>query len=50
MGTKHGFTRMKKVAQAKSAASGWNKHVNKPQKRIANKVLRRMLKDSDGYL
>jgi hypothetical protein len=40
-----GFTRLKKLAQGKSDASGWNKHVNKFQKRIANKVLRRMLKD-----
>lgn len=39
-----GFTKLKKLAQAKSDASGWNKHVNKLQKRIANKVLRRMLK------
>ena len=40
-----GFTKMKKAAQAKSDASGWNKHVNKFQKRIANKVLRRALKE-----
>ena len=39
------FTKMKKAAQAKSDASGWNKHVNKSQKRVANKVLRRMLKE-----
>lgn len=45
MGTKHGFGRMKKMAQAKSDASGWNKHVNKFQKRIANKVLRRLLRE-----
>ena len=37
MGTKHGFGRMKKMAQVKSDASGWNKHVNK--------FLRRMAKD-----
>ncbi len=36
---------MKKLAQSKSDASGWNKHVNKFQKRIGNKVLRRMLKE-----
>ncbi len=45
MGTIRGFTKLKKTAQAKSDASGWNKHVNKFQKRIANKVLRRMLKE-----
>ena len=38
-----GFTKLKKLAQGKSDASGWNKHVNKLQKRIANKVQRRML-------
>jgi hypothetical protein len=45
MGTKHGFTKIKKYAQGKSDASGWNQHVNKSQKRIANKVVRRVLKD-----
>jgi hypothetical protein len=39
---------MKKLAQSKSDASGWNKHVNKFQKRIANKVMRRMLKDPEA--
>jgi hypothetical protein len=39
-----GLTKLKKLAQGKSDASGWNKHVNNFQKRIANKVLRRMLK------
>ena len=39
-----GFTRLKKLVQSKSDASGWNKHVSKSQKRVANKVLRRMLK------
>jgi len=39
-----GFAKLKKFAQSKSDASGWNKHVNKWQKRIANKVLRRILK------
>ena len=39
-----GFTKLKKLAQSKSDASGWNKHVNKFQKRIGNKVLRRMMK------
>ena len=38
-------TKMKKMAQAKSDASGWNKHVNKSQKRIANKVVRRLLRE-----
>ena len=45
MGTKHGFTKVKKLAQSKSDASGWNRHVNKFQKRIANKVVRRMLRE-----
>ena len=45
MGAKYGFTKVKKMAQAKSDASGWNKHVNKRQKRTANRVLRRMLMD-----
>lgn len=44
MGGVLGFTKLKKFAQSKSDASGWNKHVNKRQKRIANKVLRRILK------
>ena len=44
MGLIPGFSKLKKFAQSKSDASGWNKHVNKRQKRIANKVLRRMLK------
>ena len=39
-----GFTRIKKLAQSKGDASGWNKHVNKFQKRIANKVVRRILR------
>ena len=39
-----GFTKLKKFAQSKSDASGWNRHVNKLQKRIGNKVLRRTLK------
>jgi hypothetical protein len=39
-----GLTKLKKLAQGKSDASGWNKHINKFQKRIANKVLRRMLR------
>jgi hypothetical protein len=39
-----GLTKLKKLAQAKSDASGWNRHVNKFQKRIANKVLRRILR------
>jgi hypothetical protein len=43
------FIKVKQYAQSKSDASGWNKHVNKGQKRIANKVLRRVLKqDTDG--
>jgi len=48
MGTKQGFTKLKKAAQAKSDAEGWNKHVNKAQKRIANKVLRRMVREDLG--
>jgi len=44
MGAIPGFSKFKKLAQSKSDASGWNKHVNKLQKRIANKVLRRILK------
>lgn len=44
LGAKHGFAKVKKLAQSKSDASGWNKHVSKSQKRIANKVVRRMLK------
>jgi hypothetical protein len=44
--TKVSFTtKMKKLAQGKSDASGWNKHVNKSQKRIANKVVRRLLRE-----
>jgi hypothetical protein len=42
------LTKMKKLAQSKSDASGWNKHVNKFQKRIASKVMRRMLRDPDA--
>ena len=45
MGTKHGFGRMRKMAQAKSDVSGWNKHVNKFQKRVANKVVRRLFRE-----
>jgi len=45
-----GFTKFKKLAQSKSDASGWNKHVNKGQKRVANKVVRRLLKqDVERY-
>ena len=36
-----GFTKIKKFAQSHSDASGWNKHVNKFQKKIGNKVVRR---------
>ena len=39
-----GFTKLKKLAQGKSDASGWNRHVNKLQRRIANKVVRRILR------
>jgi len=45
MGTKHGFTKVKKYGQSKSDASGWNKHVNKYQKRIGNKVVRRIWRE-----
>jgi hypothetical protein len=41
MSTVSHTTKLKKYAQGKSDASGWNKHVNKFQKRIANKVMRR---------
>ncbi len=44
MGVIPGFSKLKKLAQSKSDASGWNKHVNKRQKRVANKVLRRILR------
>ena len=43
MSTIRGSIKMKKLSQSKSDASGWNKHVNKLQKRIANKVMGRML-------
>ena len=39
-----GFIKVKQLGQA-HAGAGWNKHVNKFQKRIANKVVRRMLKE-----
>ncbi len=46
MGAIPGFSKLKKFAQSKSDASGWNKHVNKRQKRVANKVLRHVLKQN----
>lgn len=39
-----GFTKVKKYGQSHSDAGGWNKHVNKFQKRIGNKVIRRILR------
>jgi len=36
-----GFIKVKKLGQARAGA-GWNKHVNKFQKRIGNKVIRRI--------
>ena len=35
-----GFIKVKQLGQARAGA-GWNKHVNKFQKRIGNKVIRR---------
>ncbi len=44
-----GFIKVKQFGQSKSDASGWNKHVNKFQKRIGNEVVRRVLKqDNEG--
>lgn len=37
------FKKLKMLAQSKAGA-GWNKHVDKPTKRYANKVIRRALK------
>ena len=39
-----GFIKVKQYWQSKSDASGWNKHANKFQKRIGNKVVRRLLR------
>jgi hypothetical protein len=39
-----GSSRLSSTVQSKSDASGWNKHVNKFQKRIGNKVVRRLLR------
>ncbi len=39
-----GFIKVKQYGQSKSDASGWNKHVNKFQKRIGNKIVRRLLR------
>ena len=36
-----GFIKVKQLGQARAGA-GWNKHVNKFQKRIGNKVIRRI--------
>ena len=36
------FIKIKQLGQSHSDASGWNKHVDKFQKRIGNKVIRRM--------
>jgi len=40
------FTKLKKFAQAKAGA-GWNQHVNKYQKRVGNRVIRRVLKKEE---
>ena len=37
-----GFTKVKKFGQ-RSPDAGWNKHVDKYQKRTANRVIRRVL-------
>jgi hypothetical protein len=36
------FIKVKKLGQSHSDASGWNKHVNRFQKRIGNQVIRRI--------
>ena len=38
-------TKVKKFAQRKAGA-GWNQHINKYQKRVANRVMRRHAKDA----
>lgn len=38
-----GFIEVKQYGQSQAGA-GWNKHVNKFQKRIGNKVLRRVMR------
>jgi len=45
-----GFIQVKQYGQSKSDASGWDKHVNKFQKRVANKVVRRLLKQDNEQL
>ena len=40
-----GFIKVKQLGQAKAGA-GWNKHVNKFQKRLGNKVIRRVGRES----
>ena len=40
MKARPGFIKVKQLGQA-HAGAGWNKHVNKFQKRIGNKVIRR---------
>ncbi|HLF72411.1 MAG TPA: hypothetical protein VI759_09700 [Dehalococcoidia bacterium] len=39
-----GFIKVKQFGQSQAGA-GWNKHVNKFQKRIGNKVIRRVARD-----
>jgi len=39
-----GFIKVKQLGQA-HAGAGWNKHVNKFQRRIGNKVARRISRD-----
>jgi hypothetical protein len=38
------LTKLKKFSQRKASA-GWNQHVNKYQKRVANRVMRRWFAD-----
>jgi len=38
------FTKMKKFAQ-RAAGAGWNRHVNPWQRRKANKIIRRKLRE-----
>jgi hypothetical protein len=39
-----GFIKIKQLGQAKAGA-GWNEHVNKFQKQLGNKVIRRLGRD-----
>ncbi len=44
-----GFIKVKQLGQAKAGA-GWNKHVNKYQKKIGNKIIRRVMKNEASLL